>query len=210
MIIVWADQWHKPKESPQQHEAPLRKSLRCPRPPLEPCLLWNLLPNLLQNLLMDLPRYLLPNPLWMQLPRRSPTSALQLPSEKQLAFVLPLLRYKYKTNLLTSKKSCPGPMSSFVLVFDRAGPPIVSFHRCCRLGLEKRRMQRKTFLPEFVLMFVLYSLCSFFGWYESSREIQGQQLIKPSHAVCFFVSLTDLDPRVMNSGEWHPYFDVAL
>ena len=67
-------------------------AVQSPHPPLEPCLLWNLLPNLLQNLLMDLPRYLLPNLLWMQLPRRSPTSALQPPSEKQLAFVLPLLR----------------------------------------------------------------------------------------------------------------------
>ena len=95
MVIFWADQWHKPKESPQQHEAPFGKSLRCPHPPLEPCLLWNLLPKLLQNLLMDLPRYLLPNLLWMQLPRRSPTSALQPPSEKQLVFVLPLLRYIY-------------------------------------------------------------------------------------------------------------------
>ena len=61
MIISWADQWHKPKESPQQQEAPLRQSLRCPSPPLEPCLLWILLRNLLQNLLMDLPRNLLPN-----------------------------------------------------------------------------------------------------------------------------------------------------
>ena len=61
MVIFWADQsdqWHKPKESPQQHEAPLGKSLRCPHPPLEPCLLW--------NLLMDLPRYLLRSLLWMQ------------------------------------------------------------------------------------------------------------------------------------------------
>ena len=30
MVIFWADQWHKLKESPQQHEAPLGKPLRCP------------------------------------------------------------------------------------------------------------------------------------------------------------------------------------